>query len=58
MADGGFDESGRHRGKRRTKRQRKNRKIDKLMFDLKWLFGGLAIGLPLLALLIYALSRV
>jgi len=48
--------SGR-RKRRRGKHRRKNRKLEKLFFDLSWLLGGLALGLPLLGIILYLLSR-
>ena len=40
----------------RKKRKRKNRKREKLIYNVRWLLGGLAVGLPLLALLIWLAS--
>ena len=40
----------------RKKRRRKNRKRERLIYNLRWLLGGLAVGLPLLALLIWLAS--
>jgi hypothetical protein len=45
--------SGGHRkGRRRKRRTRK-----KLIHNLKWILGGVAAGLPVLALLIYLVSN-
>jgi len=35
----------------------KNRKRQNLFYNLRWLLGGLGIGLPLLTLVIYMASR-
>jgi hypothetical protein len=51
---GGSRERGR---KHRHKRKRKSRKQEKLLRNLVWLGGGLAAGLPLLAAMLYAMSR-
>jgi len=40
----------------RKKRRRKNRKRERLIYNLRWLLGGLAVGFPLLALLIWLAS--
>ena len=45
------------RRQRRTKRKRKSRKRERLMRNLAWLGGGLAVGLPLLAAVLFAMSR-
>jgi hypothetical protein len=41
----------------RSKQTSKPRKRSKLADNLIWFAGGLAIGLPLLAVLLFALSR-
>jgi uncharacterized membrane protein len=42
----------------RRKRKRKDRKHERLIYNLRWLLGGLAVGLPLLALLIWLASNI
>ena len=58
MADDGALGSS-HGRKRRSRSQskRKNRKRQNLFYNLRWLLGGLGIGLPLLTLVIYMASR-
>lgn len=51
------DSAREERRKRRTKRKRKSRKRERLMRNLAWLGGGLALGLPLLAATLFAMSR-
>jgi hypothetical protein len=51
------DDAGERRRKHRHKRKRKSRKQEKLMRNVIWLGGGLAVGLPLLAAMLYAMSR-
>ena len=53
----GVDSARDDRRKRRTKRKRKSRKRERLMRNLAWLGGGLALGLPLLAAMLLAMSR-
>jgi hypothetical protein len=57
MAEDGVERGETRRRRRRDKRKRKNRKREKLAYNLRWLLGGLAIGLPLLAVIIYTASR-
>ena len=45
------------RRKHRTKRKRKSRKQERLLRNLAWLGGGLAMGLPILAAMLFAMSR-
>ena len=45
------------RRKHRSKRKRRSRKQERLMRNLAWLGGGLAVGLPLLAAMLFAMSR-
>jgi hypothetical protein len=45
------------RRSRSENRKRKNRKREKLMYNLSWALGGLAVGLPMLAIVLYLLSR-
>jgi hypothetical protein len=45
------------RRRRRDKRKRTSRKREKLVSNLAWMAGGLAVGLPLLALTIYVASQ-
>ena len=40
----------------RKRRRRKSRRRQKLMYNLKWLFGGLAVGLPVLAFMLWFAS--
>lgn len=54
--DGGLDAQQRRR-RRHEKSKRKNRKLDSLLYDLRWFLAGLVIGLPLMFLLIMAISR-
>jgi ABC-type Fe3+ transport system permease subunit len=49
--------TGERRRRHRSKRERRSRRNQKLIDNLVWLAGALAIGLPLLAVLLYALSR-
>ena len=51
------NDSLQRRRKNRSKRKRKSRKHQKLMRNLGWLGGGLAVGLPVLAAMLYAMSR-
>jgi hypothetical protein len=53
----GTNHSSTRRKVRRAKRRRRNRKLEKMVYDLSWLLGGLAIGLPLLGIVLYLLSR-
>ena len=59
MAMEGFEQAeARHRRRRsKLKHRRRNRKREGLMLNLKWLLGGLAIGLPVLAAVTYVASR-
>jgi hypothetical protein len=57
MAAEGFDEAEPRHRRRRGKHKRKSRKHQRLMHNLRWFFGGLAVGLPLLAAVTYAASR-
>jgi hypothetical protein len=50
------EDDARERRKHRTKRKRKSRKRERLVRNLAWLAGGLAVGLPLLAGMLYAMS--
>lgn len=45
------------RRKRHSKRKEKARKREKLVRNIAWLGGGLAVGLPLLAAMLYAMSQ-
>nr|WP_166178853.1 hypothetical protein [Altererythrobacter segetis] len=56
MPDGRSSSSS-SRKERRDKRRRRNRKREKLFYNLSWLLGGLAVGLPLLGIILYFLSR-
>jgi hypothetical protein len=56
MPEGGRESSS-NRRQRREKRRRRNRKREKLFYNLSWLLGGLAVGLPMLAIVLYLLSR-
>lgn len=56
MSAGGSNSSS-SRKERRDKRRRKNRKREKLIYNLSWVLGGLAVGLPMLAIVLYLLSR-
>jgi hypothetical protein len=40
----------------RKKRKRKNRKREKLIYNVRWMVGGLIVGLPVLALMIWLAS--
>ena len=44
------------RRKKRSKHKRKSRKQDKLVRNLVWFGGGVAVGLPLLAAMLFAMS--
>jgi hypothetical protein len=59
MAEGGADEArtSRRRRGRAQKRKRMSRKHERLLHNLKWIGGGVAVGLPVLAALIYAVSQ-
>lgn len=52
--DGG---RGTRRRKGRDKRKRKNRRRERLSYNLRWLLGGIAVGLPVLAVILYTTSR-
>lgn len=41
------------RRRRHRKRKRRSRRSANFAYNLKWLIGTLAVGLPLLAILIY-----
>jgi hypothetical protein len=56
MPDGERNSSS-TRKERREKRRRKNRRREKLFYNLSWILGGLGLGLPMLALVLYFLSR-
>jgi len=47
----------RHRHRSKQKRKNKSRKMAKLLDNLLWFAVGLAVGLPLLALTLYLISR-
>ena len=47
----------RERRKRRETPKRKNRQRQRLIRNLVWLIGGLAIGLPILAVVLVGVSR-
>lgn len=49
--------AGVRRRRRGAKHKRKNHRRANLIYNLAWVLGGLAVGLPLLGMLIYALSR-
>ena len=51
------DDEHTRRRKIRSKRKRKSRKQERLLRNLAWLGGGLAIGLPILAAMLFAMSR-
>jgi hypothetical protein len=52
------DDSAREqRRKHRSKHKRKSRKQERLLRNLAWLGGGLAVGLPLLAAMLYLMSH-
>ena len=51
MPEGGRESSSSRR-QRREKRRRRNRKREKLFYNLSWLLGGLAVGLPMLAIVL------
>ena len=53
----GKSNSSSSRKERRAKRRRKNRKLEKLLYDLSWVLGGLAVGRPPMAIVLYLLSR-
>jgi hypothetical protein len=53
----GASSSSSSRKERRDKRRRRNRKREKLFYNLSWVLGGLAVGLPMLAIVLYLLSR-
>jgi hypothetical protein len=60
MADHAVDDGAAARKRRRRAKsghRRKNRKRQRLFYNLGWLLGGLAIGLPLLALMLLFASR-
>jgi hypothetical protein len=59
MADQGVDEAAARKRRRRSKSEskRQNKKRQRLFYNLSWLLGGLAIGLPLLALLLIMISQ-
>jgi hypothetical protein len=44
------------RRRKRNRHRRKNRKLQKLLENLGWMAGGIAIGVPLLAVFIYFAS--
>ena len=45
------------RRKRRKSNKRSNKKVSNFLYNLGWVAAGLAIGLPLLALILYFASR-
>jgi hypothetical protein len=45
------------RRRSRQKHRRKSRRMEMLLGNLGWAAGGVAVGLPLLAILIYFASR-
>jgi hypothetical protein len=59
MADHEVDSAAAHKRRRRSKNitKRKNRERQRLCYNLGWLLGGLAIGLPVLAMLLFVVSR-
>jgi hypothetical protein len=58
MADDGALRASHVRKRRsRNESKRKNRKRQNLLYNVRWLLGGLGIGLPLLTLVIYLASR-
>ena len=54
-AEGAAARKRRRRSKNASKRQ--NRKRQRLFYNLSWLLGGLAIGLPVLTMLLLVASR-
>jgi hypothetical protein len=58
MADQEVDDAAVRKRRRRSKGEssRKNKKRQRLFYNLGWLLGGLAIGLPLLAVLLFIAS--
>jgi hypothetical protein len=57
MGHDAVEEERPRRRRSRHKHRRKNRRLEKVLYDLRWMAGGIAIGLPLLAALIYFASR-
>jgi hypothetical protein len=44
-------------GRYRKRRKRKTRTLKRVLHQLRWLLGGAAVGLPVLAFLIYLASK-
>jgi hypothetical protein len=59
MADDEAEGTAVRKRRRRAKNEgkRRNRRRQRLFYNLSWLLGGLAIGLPLLAMLLLLTSR-
>ena len=57
MAQDAFEELHDHRRRRRVNK-RGNRKRRKLLQNVRWIIGGVLIGLPMLVLMIYFASIV
>lgn len=56
MVENGVVDTEMRLRRRRTKRKSKNHTIRKRLYELRWVFAGVALGLPLLALLIFMAS--
>lgn len=56
MAEDAFDRTRTRRRRTHHKKKRTNRKLEKALYDLRWMIGGLALGLPLLGIMIYIAS--
>jgi hypothetical protein len=55
MTDDAFVE-GENRRRRRRVNKRSSRKRRKMIQNVRWIVGGLAIGLPFVLLMIYVMS--
>jgi hypothetical protein len=56
VAEGEVEQTAKGYRRVRKKRKRTNRNRERLLYNLRWLAGGLALGMPLLALLLWATS--
>lgn len=49
------DENNKRRKRKRSRAKKRNRTVEKLLQNLGWIAAAAAVGLPILALALYAL---
>jgi hypothetical protein len=57
MKHDALEQRGTPRRRSRHKHKRKDRKLERVLYNVWWFLGGLAIGLPLLGAIIYMASH-